>query len=260
MTYTVTKVATLSGVSIRTLRFYDEIGLLKPAFVGEQGYRYYEEEQLLVLQQILFYKELGFELRQIQELLQQSDPDRVKALQSQKILLRNKITRMQTLTKTIDNTINHLERKKTMKEQDMFKGFDITPEQQKKYELELEEYFRNKPGGTKALEKTMTESKNNVKSWTKDDWEKSGKAFDDICKELVTLLEKRLSPSSGQVQDVIGRHHQWLKKFWTPDKNSYAGHAQLIIETDFAKAYNKYHPELAQFIADAIKIFADTKL
>src|SRR5579872_2429367 len=168
MTYTVNKVATLSGVSIRTLRFYDEIGLLKPAFVGEQGYRYYEEEQLLVLQQILFYKELGFELRQIQDLLQQSDPDRVKALQSQKILLRNKITRMQTLTKTIDNTINHLERKKTMKEQDMFKGFDITPEQQKKYELELEEYFRNKPGGTKALEKTMAESKNNVKSWTKD--------------------------------------------------------------------------------------------
>lgn len=260
MTYTVNKVATLSGVSIRTLRFYDEIGLLKPAFVGEQGYRYYQEEQLLILQQILFYKELGFELKQIQEILEQSDPDRVKTLQSQKTLLRNKITRMHTLMETIDKTVNHLQGKEAIKEQDMFKGFDPNSEEQKKYEQELKEYFRHKTGGMQTLEKNMNESKNNVKSWTKNDWEKVGKDFDAICHDLVALLKKELKAESKEVQDVVRRHYQWLKQFWTPNKESYAGHAQFIVDTDFAKAYDKYTPGLAKFISDAIKIFAEQEL
>src|SRR5688572_17841922 len=82
MAYTVKQVARMSGVSVRTLHFYDETGLLKPAYLGANGYRFYEEPQLLTLQQILFYRELGFELKQIQQILDRHDFEIVAALQS----------------------------------------------------------------------------------------------------------------------------------------------------------------------------------
>ena len=73
MANTVNQVARMSGVSVRTLHVYDEVGLLKPAYVGANGYRFYEEPQLLTLQQILFYRELGFELKQIKRILGRAD-------------------------------------------------------------------------------------------------------------------------------------------------------------------------------------------
>src|SRR6476469_6413106 len=82
MAYTVKQVSKLSGVSVRALHFYDQTGLLKPARYGANGYRFYEEPQLLVLQQILFYRELGFELKQIQRILGRADFEKVAALRS----------------------------------------------------------------------------------------------------------------------------------------------------------------------------------
>src|ERR1700748_1657813 len=82
MPHTVKQVAKMSGVSVRTLHFYDETGLLKPAYLGANGYRFYEEPQLLKLQQILFYRELGFELRQIKKILGSVDFQVVTALKS----------------------------------------------------------------------------------------------------------------------------------------------------------------------------------
>ncbi len=84
MGYTVKKLSELSGVTVRTLHFYEEISLLKPAYYGSNGYRYYEEEQLLQLQQILFFKELGFTLKQIQKVVGKSDFDQLAALYSHK--------------------------------------------------------------------------------------------------------------------------------------------------------------------------------
>lgn len=90
MSYTVNKLAKLSGVTIRTLHFYDEIGLLKPAYYGENNYRYYEEEQLLLLPQILFYRELGFSLNEIREILSSKSFDKINALTSHReILVKN---------------------------------------------------------------------------------------------------------------------------------------------------------------------------
>src|ERR1700691_2339019 len=104
-TYTVKEVAKLSNVSVRTLRFYDEIGLLKPAFYGDNGYRYYEEEQLLILQQILFFRELGFELKQIRRVLGRSDFDKMVALSSHRQVLKKNLEQTRKLIKTIDKTI-----------------------------------------------------------------------------------------------------------------------------------------------------------
>ena len=125
MAYTVKQLAAMSGVSVRTLHFYDETGLLKPAYHGANGYRFYEEAQLLTLQQILFYRELGFELKQIKRILGRADFEKVAALQSHREVLQENLARTQTLIETIDKTINHLKGKKKMKSKEMFVGFSV---------------------------------------------------------------------------------------------------------------------------------------
>jgi DNA-binding transcriptional MerR regulator len=132
VSYTVNKLAKLSGVSVRTLHFYDEIGLLKPAYYGDNKYRYYEEEQLLMLQQILFYRELGVPLNDIQKILQCESFDKIEALKSHKNILISNLERMQNLIKTIDKTITHLRGESTMKDNEFYYGFDS--EKQKGYE------------------------------------------------------------------------------------------------------------------------------
>src|SRR4026207_514156 len=101
MAYTVKKLAKISGVTVRTLHFYDEVGLLKPAYYGSNGYRFYEEEQLLILQQILFYRELGFDLKQIQKGLGRTDFDKIEALTSHRKVLEKDLVRTRKLIKTI---------------------------------------------------------------------------------------------------------------------------------------------------------------
>ena len=125
MPYTVKQVATMSGVSVRTLHFYDEEGLLKPAYTGSNGYRFYEEPQLLTLQQILFYRELGIELRRIRQLLGRPDFQRVDALRSHRAALEERLARTRRLLETIDHTIDHLEGRKPMNEEQIFAGFTV---------------------------------------------------------------------------------------------------------------------------------------
>src|SRR6202163_1883665 len=125
MAYTVKQVAAMSGVSVRTLHFYDETGLLAPAYLGANGYRFYEEPQLLILQQILFYRELGFELKQIQRILGRADFEKVAALQSHRKVLEQDLIRTQSLIETIDKTIQHLQGTKKMNSQEMFAGFSV---------------------------------------------------------------------------------------------------------------------------------------
>ena len=125
MAYTVKQVAAMSGVSVRTLHFYDETALLKPAYVGANGYRFYEEAQLLILQQILFYRELGFELKQIKKILGRRDFEKVAALQSHRKVLEKNLARTRQLIETIDKTIQHLKGKKKMKTEEMFAGFSV---------------------------------------------------------------------------------------------------------------------------------------
>lgn len=123
MTYTVKTLAKLSGISIRTLRFYDEIGLLKPAYYGDNNYRYYEEEQLLMLQQILFYRELGFALNDTKRIISSDDFNKIDALVSHKQVLAQNLDRANKMIKTIDRTIAHLRGKITMRDEDLFVGF-----------------------------------------------------------------------------------------------------------------------------------------
>src|SRR5436305_7322371 len=125
MAYKVKQVAAMSGVSVRTLHFYDEMALLKPAYTKANGYRIYEEPQLLMLQQILFYRELGFDLKRINEILSQRQFEKIAALKSHRQVLEKNVTRTRTLIETIDRTIKHLKGTKKMKSEDLFNGFSV---------------------------------------------------------------------------------------------------------------------------------------
>lgn len=252
MAYTVTKLAKISGISVRTLHWYDEVGLLKPAYYGSNGYRYYEEEQLLTLQQILFFRELGFELKQIKKILGRSDFDKMVALSSHRQVLKKSLERTKKLIKTIDKTIEHLKGNKKMKENELYYGF--TKEKQADYEKQIIKRFGEE--GKAYIE----ESKQNVKNWSKADWDDSKEEFDIICKELTNLLENNIEADSKEVQSVIRRHYNWLKQYWTPTRESYTGYGQFIEQSELRKAYEEYHSELPRFIVEAIQVFADNEL
>jgi DNA-binding transcriptional MerR regulator len=253
MSYTVNQLAKLSGVSVRTLRFYDEINLLKPAYHGANGYRYYEEEQLLLLQQILFFRELEFELKQIKKILGRGDFDKIAALKSHRKTLQKNADRMKRLLKTIDKTIDHLTGEKIMNAQDMYYGFS------KQQQEEYEKYLVNRIEG--QAQDLIAESKHNTQSWKKSDWEKMKKESNELYQAFAKAIDQKLKVTSPVVQELVLTHFQIIKKFYKPTKEVYVGLGQLYVEhPDFQKFFDAYHPELAHFLAQAMQVFAEREL
>lgn len=252
MACTVTQLAKLSGVTVRTLHFYDEIGLLKPAHTGANGYRFYEEAQLLRLQQILFYRELGFDLERIRSVLGKGDFDRIAALQSHRKSLVQEKERTEKLIRTIDRTLRHLKGTTRMKDREMYQGFDP------KKQAEHERYLVDRYGG--EMKSAIAASRRRIKDWTREDWERVNGEFGAICQDLVRLRREGRAPGSTEVQKVIRRHYEWLKRFWIPTRESYSGHSQLIVDSELRHAYDAHDPQLADFIAEGIRLFAEREL
>lgn len=145
MAHTVKQLTTLSGISIRTLRFYDQIGLLKPAYYGNNRYRYYEEEQILLLQQILFYRELGFSLDEIKKIINSDKFNKIDALNFHKEKLIESLNKTKKLIQTIDQTILYLKGEVAMNAEELFFGFD--------HKFALDSYVRAfEPGNEKMLD------------------------------------------------------------------------------------------------------------
>jgi len=253
MAYTVNKLAKLSGVSVRTLHFYHEIGLLKPAYCGDNNYRYYEEEQLLMLQQILFYRELGFPLNDIQRILDSDDFDKIEALQSHKLILENNLDHAQALIKTIDKTISHLRGKTKMKVDELYYGFDS--EKQKQYEQDLID-------SGKVSEIEMNEYRERYKKLNKEQKEELQKKFiadgKQINFDLIRAIDTKLLPSSEEVQKIMRRHHAWVG--WNPTREKYIGLSQLYQTPEFKKFYDTHDLRLLTFIVEAMQIFAEREL
>ncbi len=256
MAYTVKKLSELSGVTVRALHFYEEAGLLKPSFYGSNGYRYYEEKELLRLQQILFFKQLGLTLNQIRKVLGKSDFDQITALYSHRRALSCEWEKIGRLLKTIDKTIKHLKGKKKMKDKEMFDGFNIALVKAKEGQV------------YSAAEKIVVES---VKNPTKngEDVEKRGKAYYDnitktahaLFKELVGCIEKGLEPKADIVQKIIEKHHVFAEQIHSATKEVYKAMALVYEEhPEFRKQLDPFHPKLAKFMAEAMRIFADQKL
>lgn len=257
MAYTVKKLSELSSVTVRTLHFYEEIGLLKPAYHGANGYRYYEEKELLQLQQILFFKELGFSLKQIQKVLGRSDFDQLASLYSHRESLNREREKIGQLIKTIDKTIKHLKGKKKMKDKEIFDGFCITLVK------------KAKAGASYALVEEIVGK--SVKNPTKDieDVKKRGKAFYDnvnkaaweLFTELASCIEQKLAPSSEKAQRLIKKHHALIEQFHDATRKVYKAMAQLYREhPEIRKQLDPFHPRLADFIAKGMIFFAEKEL
>ncbi len=256
MAYTVKKLSEISGVTVRTLHFYEETGLLKPAYYGVNGYRYYEEKELLQLQQILFFKKLGLTLEQIRKVIGKSDFDQMAALHSHRKALSCEWEKIGRLLDTIDKTIKHLQGKKKMKDKEMFDGFNIAL-------VKLKEGM-----SYSAEEKIVVQS---VKNPTKksEDIEKRGKAYYDkmvdtahtLFKELADCIEKEQDPADDKVQKIIKKHHAFTEQTHLATQEVYKALARLYAEhPEFRKQLDPFHPQLATFMAVAMTIFADREL
>ena len=254
MDYTVKKLAKLSNITVRTLHHYDAIGLLKPAYHGDNGYRFYVEEQLLMLQQILFFRELGFELKKIQKIVGRSDFDKVAALNSHRLSLEKEVKRIRGLLETIDKTVDHLQGKKQMKDADMYMGFS------KEKQAEYLEYLKNRLGKDHY---SFAECEKNEKKWTKADFEKWKRDADVMWPEMARLHQQKVSADSKEVQAMVKRLYDWIKQFWTPNRESFIGLGQSYTEFEWKKFFGKYdpeHPKLALYLAEGMRVFAEREL
>lgn len=249
MAYTVKKLSELSGVTVRTLHFYEEAGLLKPAYYGSNGYRYYEENELLQLQQILFFKELGFSIKQISKVIGQGDFDQLAALHSHRKALDREREKIEKLIETIDGTINHLKGKRKMKDREFFNGFSLLTKGKGD-----EAYFA-------AEELVLNSVKDPGIEIEQSQREQIAKTGNVIYAKVADCMEKGLLPTSDQVQRLIKKHHTFIEQFNHTTQKVYVGLAELYEgHPEFRKQLDPIHPELASFLANAMKSFAQREL
>jgi DNA-binding transcriptional MerR regulator len=256
MAYTVKQLSKLSGVTVRTLHFYEEINLLKPSYYGANGYRYYEEKELLLLQQILFFKELKFTLKQIQKILGRSNFEQLAALYSHKKALTQEWEKIGKLIMTIDKTIQHLKGEKKMKDSEMFEGF-----YQWAKGKESNSYYIGHLDDSTDIEKIVLKNikkQPDPKSLSKSYYENINKMAKKIWGKICQHMDKGLSPTSAQVQSLIHEHHVLTERFLYANKQVYKALAELYRNhPEYRKQLSSFHPKLAPFLSDAMDVFAD---
>ena len=253
--HTVKQVARLSGVSVRTLHHYDEVGLLKPASVGENGYRYYGREELLRLQQILFHRELGFSLEEIGRTLDAKGFDKVTALKAHRVKLEAQTRRYRRLMRTIDETLAALEGDAKMAENAMYRGFD--PEKQAGYEKELVE--KHGPG----MQGHIDHAKAGMAGWKQADYDAMQAESEAIEAGMAKALVDGLPADSAAVTALMRRQHAWISKGWNREAPAaaLAGLGQMYVDDPrFRERYDGRQAGLAEYMAAAMKAFAERAL
>lgn len=247
--YSISKLAKLAGVSVRTLHHYDEIGLLKPSFRNDAGYRQYQREDLLRLQQVLFYRELDFSLIEIKDILDDPDYNEIQALVNHRHSIEKRIERLSNLLVTLDKTISYF-REETMAltDEELYEGF--SKEQIERYNREVDERFG--PGAVQA-------SRERIGKLSKKQWQAVKEEGGVVILEMAELMD--LPPESPEVQKLIKRHHAWIENFWTPNAESYKGLGRGYTENpEFRAFYDKYKIGLADFFCAAMEYYAETEL
>lgn len=244
MDHTVKQLSKLAGVSVRTLHFYDEIGLLRPTRVGANGYRFYGDAAVLRLQQILFYKELGLSLDEIAEVLDQPDFDVVGALEAHRRALQQHLGRLERLLQTVDRTIAHLEGGTTMDTKDLFAGF--SDEQQAQHEQEAEALWGE----------TVRESSRKWKAYSPAQKARIMAEGQAVYQDLLGQLDE--PPASPAVQANIARWHQHIRHFFEPSVEVLRGLAHGYNDDPrFNATFRRLDPRLAPFMLAAIEVYCD---
>jgi len=253
--YTVKQVAELSGVSIRTLHHYDEIGLLKPARVGANGCRYYGRDELLRLQQILLHRELGFALDAIRQVLGAAEFDRIAALRAHRERLVSEIERYRRLVETLDATLAALEGKAEMNDKTLYHGF--SPEKQAEHEAWLVNRFGNQ------VQARIDEAKARMQQWSQADRDRHLQEVKAIQAELAKAMADGKPADSEDVHELIRRLHDWVGRGWnsTPDREAFSRLADIYAEhPDFRARYENCRAGLTDYLVTAIRAFADREL
>jgi DNA-binding transcriptional MerR regulator len=264
MSYTVNKLAKLSGVSPRTLRFYDEIGLLKPAAYGENKYRYYEEEQLLLLQQILFFRELDFPLGDIEGIMSSPDFDKVETLNAHKITLQARLEKTAALIKTIDKTLSHLRGETKMQPTNIYERFqDKLQKALVDFSTDYKKTLLDEGIMSQQDLETMTIAEGGIKNWVWSDFSEHFTKGDEIHRAFVNALENNLEPASPEVQILVEKHYHWsslmsglISKQGYYKSYVYTGtHNPQVSET-----YAKHHPKLMDYLFAAMKAYSESNV
>ncbi|HZZ68535.1 MAG TPA: MerR family transcriptional regulator [Phenylobacterium sp.] len=254
--HTVKQVARMSGVSVRTLHHYDEIGLLKPACVGANGYRYYAREELLRLQQVLFHRELGFSLEEIARVLDAPGFDRTAALRAHRAKLEAESRRYRRLVRTIDETLAALEEGAAkMEDKAMYRGFD--PEKQASYEKELVETHGPEMQGH------IDHAKRGMAGWRQADYDAMQAEAEAIEAGMAKALTDGLPVDASAVTALMRRQHAWVGKSWNrpAPAAAFKGLGEMYLaDPRFRDRYDGRQAGLAEYMAAAMAAFADREL
>ena len=254
-TYTVSQLARLSGTSVRTLHHYDEIGLLKPASVGENGYRHYGRAELLRLQQILVHREFGMSLGDIASLLDSAGFDRLEGLRRQRLKLEAEADRYRRLARTIDRTIAELEGRDTVMDKQLYEGF--SPEKQADYKAWIiDKYGDQAKARIEAGRQAMAAmSPGQQQDWMAEVAELEG--------DFARAMRDGIAADDPVLDPILARHHAWVGKTWKmpPTGAAYAGLGNLYVENpDFKARYEGIAPGLADWMATAMTSYAERVL
>ncbi|MBD2847546.1 MerR family transcriptional regulator [Paenibacillus sp. IB182496] len=252
MEYTVQKLARLAGVSARTLRYYDEIGLLKPARVNSSGYRIYGPEEVDLLQQIRFYCELGVKLEDVRAILASPEHDALGALRSHREHLLNERRQLDALIRNLERTLAVKEGRGSMTDDQKFEGF-------KKKMVEDNEAQYGGETRSRYGDEVVEQANAKLLGMTKAQHEEQER----LTEELYTTLAEAVrtgDPASEQAQRAAELHKQWLSFYWpTYTKEAHAGVAQMYVDDPrFTAHYDAKQPGTAVFLRDAVRIFTST--
>lgn len=253
MEYTVQKLAKLAGVSTRTLRYYDEIGILKPARMNSSGYRIYGQTEVDCLQQILFYRELGVNLDSIKKIILAPTFDATQALKEHLDKLLAKRDQLNLLIANVEKTIAFSEGRIDMTNKEKFEGFKqkMIDDNEKKYGKQI----RSKYG-----DETIDQSNAKLLNMTEEEYMKVT-ALEKKVKETLTKAYKTEDPASELAQEAADLHKQWLTCHWNNySKEAHAGLAQMYVDDErFTAYYDEKQPGTAKFLRDAILIYTGMK-
>ena len=249
MEYTVQKLGNLAGISTRTLRYYDEIGILKPARINSSGYRIYGLKEVDKLQQILFYRELGLSLKNIKEVITSPTFDGLAALKKHYDKLLDKKDQINKLISNVEKTIAQKEGKIDMTDEEKFEGFKqkMIDENERKYGKEMREKH-----GVKRINK----SNQKLKGISQVEYEKLTKLENKVIEILHSAFQTG-DPSSDLAQKAADTHKQWLTYYWEDyTKEAHAGLAEMYVDDErFTAYYDEKQPGIAKFLRDAILIY-----
>jgi DNA-binding transcriptional MerR regulator len=253
MEYTVQNLGKLAGVSTRTLRYYDEIELLKPARINSSGYRIYGQAEVDRLQQILFYRELGVSLDSIKEIITAPSFNGANALREHHEQLLDKRKQLDLLIANVEKTIAFTEGRITMTDTEKFEGFKqkMIDDNEEKYGKEIREKY-----GDDKVDKYNQK----IKNMTQEQQDEVTRLANEV---LATLAEafKNGDPASELAQASADLHKMWLSYYWNEySKEAHAGLAQMYVDDERFKAYyDEKQPGTAEFLRDAIQIYTGLK-